>query len=457
MPVTLATADHPPRRWRQTKIESANSLLQKSCREDYRRCNNIIRSSFADELFHETHVSACTNGFVYAAYCAYCDHHHLTIRPEDVWFSILSQLNFFVNAHAEELRSFFVSHEGRKELVVEAAGNIRTANFGALAYAMTGQIAKNVLDPELQTWIIPSFSTTTDSDRVVASILMMGALQKYFSYKMVLSCGIPSVTLLGERGDWAHMLSKLEKLPQLGEEPALFYNLLKPVLRKFVASFDNPTAPEVLDFWGKIAHRISGGSGPRYLSGWLTAFCFWDEDGKCLYRDGPTNPGMLSYYEQRYGASTAGCELDGILFHRINTNDIPSGFASVPVTVDDNGTIHETIMVAGSVGIQATSSGKMLDTGYLHQRLRRGGGGQLQQIEHVSSPLEPPGLDWLQPLSGWWMFERDKAAETGDMQNPVVPVDTKSVGQTQRSSFLGKRKNPFQRTPVKRGNCESVA
>lgn len=221
-----------------------------------------------------------------------------------------------------------------------------------------------MLDPELQTWIIPSFSTTTDSDRVVASVLMVGALQKFFAYKMTLSCGIPSVTLLGERSDWEQMLIRLEKLPQLGEEPTQFYNLLKSVLRNFVASFDTPTSPGVLDFWGKIAHR-SGGSGPTYLSGWLTAFCFWDEDGNSLNRSV-----TLSHHEQRYGRR-AGCELDGILFHPINTNDIPSGFASVPVTVNDNGAIYETTMVAGSVGVQTTSSGQMLDSGQFYQGVNR--------------------------------------------------------------------------------------
>lgn len=59
------------------------------------------------------------NGFVRAVFYAYSYHHHLTLRPDDVWFAILTQFNFFVNAHAEELRSF-VTHEDQKDLEVEA-------------------------------------------------------------------------------------------------------------------------------------------------------------------------------------------------------------------------------------------------------------------------------------------------------------------------------------------------
>ena len=61
---------------------------------------------------------------------------------------------------------------------------------------MMEMIRKNVVDPELREFIMPEFSTASDSNQVVAGILMMGALQKYFSFKMLLKCGIPSVTSL---------------------------------------------------------------------------------------------------------------------------------------------------------------------------------------------------------------------------------------------------------------------
>lgn len=42
--------------------------------------------------------------FLSSAVKAYSYHHHLVLRPEDVWFSILVQLNVYINEHAEELR-----------------------------------------------------------------------------------------------------------------------------------------------------------------------------------------------------------------------------------------------------------------------------------------------------------------------------------------------------------------
>ena len=46
---------------------------------------------------------------------------------------------------------------------------------------------------------------------------------------------------------------------------------------------------------------------------------------------------------------------DGVTYPIVPMEDILSGFASAPVSVDDNGHIYYTRMIAGSLGIVATS------------------------------------------------------------------------------------------------------
>lgn len=386
MPVTITTAGHASRVWTNEKATTPAGLFERIDRSAYQQSQQIIQSSFSESQLQDAHISSSRNGLVYAAYHAYSSHHHLIIRPEDVWFAILSQLNFYINAHAEELREYFVAHEGQRELWVYAEGNIQTVNMGRLAEQMTKEIQNNVKDPDLQAWIMPEFTTTTDSDRAVAAVLMMGAMQKYFSYGFGLMCGTPSVTLLGEREDWEKILSKLNKLSQFGDEPSVFAGLLRPILRNFIATFDaqpKPTA-EVLDFWSRIADRHSGGSGPSYLSGWITAFCMWDEAGKSLHR-------FQSW--QDYSL-----EFEGAKYHQVDTDDIPAGFASVPVTVNDNGKKYKTKMVAGSFGIQVTSSGQKTDPGHDHAS-------SWNKNYRPGEGTEEPGLDSLQPSTGWLMYE----------------------------------------------------
>lgn len=75
------------------------------------------------------------------------------------------------------------------------------------------------------------------------------------------------MTLLGQKHDWEEILSRLERLKTFGDEPTMFYGLLKPVLKKFVETFDDPDGEDIKDFWQHIAHYSGGGSGPTYLSG----------------------------------------------------------------------------------------------------------------------------------------------------------------------------------------------
>jgi hypothetical protein len=211
-------------------------------------------------------------GFVNGAIRAYNEHYKLVIRPEDVWFSILTQLNAYINANAEQLRHLFVSHAGQEDLQIIDLNDIKGnamlgVNWGKFAFKMSKMIADNIKDPSLREWILPTFTTTTKCDQAVASILMMSTMQKYFTYSISVCCGLPSVTLLGEKEDWMKLEEKLERLPTFGEETAEWYTLLKPVVRRFVRSFEEPNSEETKDFWQRIAHYSSGGSGPTYLSG----------------------------------------------------------------------------------------------------------------------------------------------------------------------------------------------
>jgi hypothetical protein len=222
------------------------------------------------------------NGLVHTIVEAYNGHRHLRLRPDDIWTAILIQFNFFVNGRSEKLRSQFVAHEGKKQLVVTAVGSRFTVDFGAMAHAMTRELEKNVVDPSLRAWILPKFSTTTTTDTIIASVIMMSSMKKYFDFKFSLMCGLPSVTLEGEREDWGDILQRVEKLKEYGVEAIGWYHLLRPVLAQFVAAFDKPTSKENKVFWGKVCHRDGGGSGPTFLGGWVTAFCAFDEDGKWL-------------------------------------------------------------------------------------------------------------------------------------------------------------------------------
>lgn len=132
----------------------------------------ILESSYKD--INREYLFPSSNGVVWAAISAYNNHHHLKIRPDDIWLAILTQLSSYINAHSEELRGSFVAHEGKKKLeIVYPVATRFTVDWGEFASKMTLLMHEHVVDPQLRDWVLPAFSTTTTHDEIVASVIMM--------------------------------------------------------------------------------------------------------------------------------------------------------------------------------------------------------------------------------------------------------------------------------------------
>ncbi|CVK87297.1 uncharacterized protein FPRN_05534 [Fusarium proliferatum] len=342
MPVTVTIPNSKASSWQHPKVENTSQLLRGASSQEADGCKQIIQSSFSiNGSLEENHVSASRNGLVWSSFYAYSTHHHLTIRPEDVWFAIITQLSAYINANSERMRDYFVSHAGQKRLEVIDFATLHTADYGALSQKMTLEIAKNIKDPAFREWILPSFSTTTDNDRVVGSVLLMGALQK------------------------------LDKLDEMGEEPIQFAKLLRPILRNMILSFTQPSDPAIHIFWNQIAN-IYRMSGSKKLTGWITAFCYWDDEGKAGH------------------PSRGNGTLGDLMYLRVETSDIPCGYVTVPVEVDDNGTVYDCKMIAGSVGMQAVPGPEGHVPAYENR-------GHNEEVDETRLGIKP--------VTGWMIYE----------------------------------------------------
>ncbi|TFK66157.1 hypothetical protein BDN72DRAFT_900080 [Pluteus cervinus] len=252
--VTFAVANHPanpvswaPKEGSTRAVSTLDQFLVSCSPKQAQHCTKILQTSFREEDVDS--LIPKRNGFVHTVLDAYSQHHHLQLRPDDMWMTILSQFSCFVNANVEYLRSKFVAHEGKQDLIVRRDGTRYTVDFGGMALEMTTLIDKFVVDPELKDWILPKFSTTTPSDTIIYAIQMMATLKAYFEYTFKLICGIPTITLLGEKDDWEALLGRIEKLHSFGPEAEQWARLLTPILTRFVEAFDGKTN---IEFWGHV-------------------------------------------------------------------------------------------------------------------------------------------------------------------------------------------------------------
>ena len=267
------------------------------------------------------------HGFVDACKRAYSKHHPLIIRPDDVWIAIMTQFASYMSSHGEEIRETFVSHAGKKELIVYGGGTIITADYEGLSLKMVDQIAANIKDPSIRDWAIPSFSTTKPGDRVVGAMVLMASLKSYFDYKFVLDCGLPKVTLLGTTADWERVLGRAKRLLEFDCKAGLmakWHSLLEPVLIHFIES--SKGRPD-LAWWNQVCTQISGGSGPQLFSGWINVFNVFKSNGTWIGNLRPGKPWPV-----------------------VDDDDYAPGYAEVDVVVDDNGVKYNTTLKAGSMG-----------------------------------------------------------------------------------------------------------
>jgi hypothetical protein len=241
-------------------------------------------------------------------------------------------------------------------------------------------VREKLKDPNIAATLLPEFTTTTPHDRATAAMVFLGTMREYFSYGIEFGCSYPSVTLLGERRDWAAMLPRAAWLATVvgGRDAAVaaWAARLSKVLEYMVASFDRPDDADVRRFWNSAVHQAGGAS-----SGWLTAFCWWRVDGRRV-KD-YTNENLPRAWFRR--AEDGGCRrlvLDGVEFPvinresipaGINRESIPAGIVRVPLTMYQPWGEDEAVLLAGSMGMEVL----------------------IEEDDEIA----------VRPASGWWMLE----------------------------------------------------
>jgi hypothetical protein len=85
-------------------------------------------------------ITPAKNGFVEACITAYNQHHHLIIRPDDVWLAIITQFSFFANGHSEELKYKINPAHRRRPLSIAVNGDSWMSDSKWLTKAFVGSM-----------------------------------------------------------------------------------------------------------------------------------------------------------------------------------------------------------------------------------------------------------------------------------------------------------------------------
>ncbi|KAJ3043465.1 hypothetical protein HDU99_009975 [Rhizoclosmatium hyalinum] len=152
-------------------------------------------------------------------------------------------------------------------------------------------------------------------------------------------CGIPNVTILGTIQDWEDIQQRVKKLDEYGPACAKWSTMLSKILNELVNAARGTVNVE---FFQRICHYTATGSGPSYISGWLSAFAVFTEKGVWQ--------GNVFTVKTWIGQT-----IEGLEYPVINVDDIPAGYATVPVKVDDNGIEYKCTMFVGHTGFDVVN------------------------------------------------------------------------------------------------------
>jgi hypothetical protein len=350
------------------------------------------------------------HGLVAAARAAFDRHYPLVLSPDDIWLCLAQGFAIHVGQHAEALRSRIVAHQGKKKIGVRRDDFIKGSPsndwpgvFSELSDRLAEQIGKK------RDLIVADFSTTGLIERAASQVVLFDALQSYFDYRMVTSCGIPQITLLGTVEDWRSIRRRAQVLAEF--DLTEWTRALLPVLDKIVKSAEGDVDRA---FWQSFYKNHSASGGP-YVTGWINVlFPYLDPmDPRRNRRVLKPNPHVARWSEGMFDTFGGGPSMD----------KFPTGLSSAPFLWTYLETDIPMVIAGGFTGVSQDAAtgavrpsigwaiGEVIDIHAERERHEQEERERSRRAEHHNVWIEPVGTRLQIALGGETIVDTERALD----------------------------------------------
>jgi hypothetical protein len=179
----------------------------------------------------------------------------------------------------------------------------------------------------------PMLRNATDED-MIAKVHMMSSSIKATEDLQAFSCenGIPIITLLGTREDWKAISDKLEPLinSKFGKHPAIYGAVFRPILSRFIETFDKPNSISIRQFWSDIVTLTPKQRLCRttdLVTGWINASHYWESAGDLVANVDQTSNAPNSASETGEQGQSDALVLDSITYPWHYRKDLPIAYS----------------------------------------------------------------------------------------------------------------------------------
>jgi len=207
-------------------------------------------------------------------------HVGVSLAPEVLWYTILSQFATDVKQQPELYRDLFTT-SAAQEIIKVRHDRLRPGvpDGWDVAIAMFDPALRERIPSAVMDEALPGFTTSTEESNVATLVAFMDAASPFYRYEVHTLCGIPSVRLEGDASDWAQLATSARKLATLASRSPvmqMYFKHLTPVLDTIAESAGGKQNP---DFWRSI-YKTHSMSGSLNVTGWFTTFFAYINDRK---------------------------------------------------------------------------------------------------------------------------------------------------------------------------------
>ena len=316
--------------------------------EDQRHVKNMSPTYGSEDMVHTCQDGRGLDmGFFSTIMECYNNHWALRTVPDDWWCTVIRTVAIAINDNSknENVSKLFLDHVGKERLSVDV--DDCKIDFDKFFNDMTNLVQANAKIDGFVDTIRSDFSTSTSTHKLVSTIMIMTSLQEYFEYENmpISNKGIPYIELAGAEADWTNLKTKLLNLKKLLkpiEKEIQLQGWWEEALSVFEKLLESFKGDADADWWNSILH--------------ITYYSCSDFDEKSYIR--------YSYESGKYETGRSNAYYDGWFITKIlnnkhgllDLNEMPSGLASIPLTIKENGRKSDAAFVCGIAGMKIDDS-----------------------------------------------------------------------------------------------------
>jgi hypothetical protein len=240
------------------------------------KVKNNLDASFNYRLINQTinrNIDNFSMGFLETVSHGYTLHRKIQIKPQDLWFIVLTELANIIKKDKEKCRKLFSKSSEQIEIMVPT-DNIALIDVGQVINQL-----KTLVPVDIEIFL-PKLSTETPSSTIACYAAFCDAGQHYYSYTTFM-CGIPEVEVLGAPEDWITLSKSCAQISDMftsiNKTDVVFYLNELALLFKQIAETitEGSNLQSNILHWKFIFTQQNVGSGGQLdINGWITKLYF---------------------------------------------------------------------------------------------------------------------------------------------------------------------------------------